>query len=76
MNSLSTKIGDAMGNSEFLVVSNIFKEYSEKIPLNTVVQKLVKWLRHFNNTLVVWPHGPAEVSSAQPWVYHQVHNRN
>jgi hypothetical protein len=40
------KEGMAMGNSLSLVVSNIFKEHSEEIALDTADHKPTKWLRY------------------------------
>jgi hypothetical protein len=49
----------AIGKSLSPVVSNIFMEHFEKIPLDTADYIHAKWLRYGDDTFVVWPHGPA-----------------
>jgi hypothetical protein len=55
------KEGRTMGYSLYPVVSNIFIEHSEEIALDTADHKPAKWFRYVDDTLVVWPHGPAKL---------------
>jgi hypothetical protein len=50
------KEGMAVGNSPSLVVNNIFMEHFREIALDTADHKPAKWLRYFDNSLMVWPH--------------------
>jgi hypothetical protein len=47
-----------MGNSLPPVVSDMFMEHFKEIALNTADHKPDKCLRYFDDTFVVWPHGP------------------
>jgi hypothetical protein len=51
----------AMGNSLSLVASNTFMEHFEEMALDTEHHKPAEWLRHADDTFVVWPHGPARL---------------
>jgi hypothetical protein len=55
------KEGKEMVNSQSPVVSNVFMEHFEEIALDTGNHKAAKWLRYFEDTFVVWPHGPARL---------------
>jgi hypothetical protein len=59
--------GMAMGNSLYLVISNIFMEHFKEIALDTADHKLVKWFRYIVDTVMVWPHGPARL---QQFLHH------
>jgi hypothetical protein len=58
--------GVVMGNSLFLVVSNIFMEHFEEIALDTADHKPTTWLI-CRNTFVVWSRGPARL---QQFLHH------
>jgi hypothetical protein len=55
------KDGMATGNSLSPAVSNIFMEHFEEIALDTAYYKPAKWLRHVDDTFVIWPHEPARL---------------
>jgi hypothetical protein len=42
-------------------------EHFEEIALDTADHKPAKWLRYFDNTFMVWPHGPARL---QQFLHH------
>jgi hypothetical protein len=50
--------------SEFLGNSNIFMEHFDKIAQDTADHKPTKWLRHVDDTFVVWPHGPEKLQQS------------
>jgi hypothetical protein len=51
----------AMGSSLSPTVSNIFMEHFEKLALESAQHKTSVWLRYFDDTFVVWPHGPSRL---------------
>jgi hypothetical protein len=61
------KEGTPMGNSLPLVVSDIFTKHFEEVALDTADHRPAKWLRYFDDTFAVWPHGPARL---QKFLHH------
>jgi hypothetical protein len=63
------------------IVSNIYKEYFEKLALNLARYKPSLWLRYIDDTFVVWPHVPdlqyflSDLSSLKPAI-HPFHHEN
>jgi hypothetical protein len=57
----------AVGNPLSLVASIIFTEHFREMALDTTDHKPAKWLRYFDNTFMVWPHGPARL---QQFLHH------
>jgi hypothetical protein len=51
--------GTAMGSSLSTIVSNIFIEHFEKLPLDSAQHKPSLWLQYVDDTFVVWSHGPS-----------------
>jgi hypothetical protein len=51
-----TEHGMAMGSSLSPIVSNIFMENFEKLPLELAQHKPSLWLQYIDDTFVVWPH--------------------
>jgi hypothetical protein len=50
----------AMGISLSPIVSSIFMEHCEKLALDSAQDKPSLWLRYFDDTFVVLPHGPPQ----------------
>jgi hypothetical protein len=63
------KDGMAMGSALSPVVSNIFMEY---LALESANHKPSFWLRHVDDTFVIWPRGPQEffdhINSVRPFI--------
>jgi hypothetical protein len=50
----------AMGSSLSPIVSSIFMEHFQKLALDSAQHKPSLWLRYFDDTFVVLPHGPSQ----------------
>jgi hypothetical protein len=65
-NFFHQKDGMAMGSCRSPIVSNIYMEHFEKLPLDWAQHKPSLWLWYVDDTFVVWPHGPERFSLRPP----------